>query len=506
MQRELRRYSVFAAAVFPVANKVRSHIMNFPSLDQWQYRLSRRRGQKGVAVGDMWLETDAELPVTRLTDIHGTAVGVLIGFPIDLKARRIIDGDWQVPAQLDEDADAFVREGFLALGGRFLWIYCAQGVARIYPDCSAQIPCVFDPRLQVVGSTAHALLDDSEYDARFNKALFDELGVDGEGWFPAGLTAHHGLSRLLPNHYLDLDTWTIERFWSGPEAQTGDPSKIVAEIIEIIQAQIEAMVNGSKRVAMALTAGHETRMLLACARPFLEQVDFFTVIGGDRHETDTVIARRIADTLGLSYLTVTRTVSDPQQRALFIRRGGHCNADTNSHFHPSVWPISKSHVMVGGLGGEIARAFLWRDTDTPQMTLTPALLTARFGLTANEGLVERLDQWLNVLQDANSLHILDLAYHEHRNGAWYAVQFCSDPTLLRQAPLLTLRTVELMMQLPADWKRADRLGHEIITHLWPELERLPYNSLGVFRDTFLKLRKVVADPRTVMKKMRKLRG
>lgn len=480
--------------------------MKLPSLDIWQYRLSRTPGQKTIAVGDMWLETGAELPVARLTDMDGTPVGILVGFAIDLKSRQVIEGNWQVPARLGVDVDAFVRKGLLALGGRFLWIFCTDSMARIYPDCSAQVPCVFDPKMQVAGSTAHALLDDADYEVRFDKALFDELGIDGEGWFPAGLTAHRGLNRVLPNHYLDLDNWTVNRSWFGPEAKTDDPSKIVDEIIEIVQAQIGAMIKGPKRVAMALTAGRETRMLLACARPFLDQVDFVTISGGDRHNTDTVMARRIADDLGLSYLTLARTASDPQQRALFIRRGGHCNADSNSHFHPSVWPISQSHVMISGNGGEIARAFFWRETDTPQMALTAPQLTGRFGLPANEALNERLNRWLNVLQGTDSLHVLDLAYQEHRDGAWYAVQFSSDPTLVRQAPLLTTRMVELMMQLPPEWKRTSRLPHEIIAREWPELERFPYNSLGPIRDKFLKLQKLVSNPRIVLKKLRKLRS
>src|SRR5690606_22118055 len=138
-------------------------------------------------------------------------------------------------------------------------------------------------------------------------------------------------------------------------------------------------------------------------RPFINQVDFVTITGSDRHQTDTVMACRIAAKFGLSHRMLARTASSPQQRALFIRRGGHCNADSNSHFHPSVLPISQSHVMISGNGGEIARAFLWRDTDTPQTTLTASLLAARFGLREGEFLNDRLSRWLNNLQCTNSL-------------------------------------------------------------------------------------------------------
>lgn len=482
--------------------------MNFPPLDRLQYRLHRTPldSAEAVPIGDMWLEAAPDLPVTHVTDAEGTPVGVLLGFAIDLEARLMIGAQWQAPARLGQDPDAFMRAGLRALGGRFLWIFQGHDVARIYPDCSAQVPCVFDPAAGIAASTAHAMMQDAEYEARFDAEKYAEFGVDGEGWFPAELTAHTGLSRVLPHHYLDLETWTTTRFWFGPDAPAEDPARAVDEIIEIIRAQIEALISGPKRMAMTLTAGHETRMLLACARPFIKQVDFFTIVGTDRHQTDTVMARRIAADLGLTHLTPERTVATPAQRALFIRRGGHCNADSNSNFHPSVWPIRDTHVMVSGLGGEIARAFLWRDADTPETKIKAEQLIARLGLPRNEDLRSRLEKWLEVVDNIDGLQVLDLAYHEHRDGAWYAVQFCSDPGLVRQAPLMTSRTVELMMQLPADWKRTDRLGHEIISRLWPELDVYPYNSLGKWRDSVIKLQRVMSNPKLVLKKLRKMRG
>ena len=79
-------------------------------------------------------------------------------------------------------------------------------------------------------------MDDTACQARFDKYLFDALGVDGEGWFPAELTAHHGLHRLLPNHYLDRHSWSVQRSWSGPESPARDPATVFAQIVDIVQA------------------------------------------------------------------------------------------------------------------------------------------------------------------------------------------------------------------------------------------------------------------------------
>ena len=76
---------------------------------------------------------------------------------------------------------------------------------------------------------------------------------------------------------------------------------------------------------------------------------------------------------------------------------------------------------------------------------------------------------------------------------------------MRLAPLLTFRTVELMIGLPPDWKRSDRLGHAVIARIWPELARYPFNSLGRWNDLLVRIRRLVSNPRLLIKKLRKMR-
>ena len=225
--------------------------MKHGALDSWQYRLSSDLRPQARPVGPFWLETGPDLPVITIRDAEGTSAGLLLGFPIDLAGKQLLATDWTAPASLGAGLDDFANAVLLALGGRFLWICVVQGpagaTARIYPDCSAQVSCVFDPVAGMTGSTAFALLEDPAYETRFDSALFDHLGIDGEGWFPAGLTAHHGVQRLLPNHVLDLTTWTIQRFWPKASLATAtDPSATVDEIIALVQAQIEALLQAPK--------------------------------------------------------------------------------------------------------------------------------------------------------------------------------------------------------------------------------------------------------------------
>ncbi len=458
-------------------------------------------------VGDVYLRHGPDIYAVPVMDAAGTPVGTVFGFPTYLPHKKVMRGTYQLDETLGADVDAFVEKVLTSVVGRFLWVFTHQDIARIYLDCAGLVSCVYDPALQVAASTAHAMLNDDQYDARFDASLYDRLRVRREGWFPAGLTAHKGVSRLLPNHYLDLQRFEVHRHWpNAPVPRTDSPQDAIAELIEIVRDQIEALIGAEKKVAMALTAGHETRMLLGIVRPLLSDIEHVTVTGADRHSVDTMMARRIAKAEGLRHMELPRRTASEAARDLYIRRGGHCVTDSNSYYAPSVHPIAPTHNFVGGLGGEVARAFLWQDADRPDTDMPATRLIGRFGLPNETELREPLEAWLKTVPSDSTLDVLDLAYIEHRMGPWSGGQFYNDPTLVRYAPMFTRRTTELMLSLPDDWKRGQWMSGEALRQTWPELSKYPYNSAGKLRDTFAKVQRVIDDPGIVVRKLRKMRN
>lgn len=478
------------------------------NLDPWQFRLSREVQPDAHAVGDFWLQTGEGLPVISIIDGTGHSCGLLLGFLLDLDSRNRPEAQWQTDALFDPaNPNAFALHVLNSLGGRFLIILAGRDVTRIYPDSGAQVTCVYDHEKGQAGSTAMALMDEAEYAQRFQQTLYEQLGVDGEGWFPAGLTAHRGLERLLPGHFLDLDTGRFQRFWPAEQPELhADPLQLTDEIITIIQAQIAAITAAGRRPVIALTAGYDSRFILACARPFLEQADVMTVVDDHQHSKDTIVSRQITRRFGLNHIELTQVRATREERDLFILRGGHCNADANSWLHPSTIPIANSHDYIGGVGGGYVSGYLWRDADTADLSVTAAMLCHRFGLAATDKVVAAFQAWLDGLPPLDAFTILDLAYLENRQAPWASAQFCCDPTLVRYAPMLSWPVVRRVLSLPPQWRRDAQMGQEIIAKCWPELGDIPYNTLGPWQDFLFKVKKVMADPRVVIKKWRKLRG
>lgn len=490
-----------------LCNHIKERILLFPDLDLWQFRLSDTLGD--ISLGHLYLSLGDGLEVISILDACGDSVGKLIGFPIDLEAGRVLARGDTITSQLSADnLETFVEHLFERLAGRFLLLVDHGGHLRIYADGSAQVPCVYDPDLRIAAASAHAVWGGAEYDRRLNKSLFEQLNIQGEGWFPAGLTAHEGLFRLLPNHYLDLHSWQVQRHW--PKADLvlcDDPHQVTRELTDIVRQQVYILLRSSKKVAQAMTAGRETRALLACAKPYAKDVTFVTVSGEQGYQTDTLIAQKIITDLGYEHRSLPVQMATEGGLSLYMHRGGHCVGDTNARTHPSVRPLyDEGYCFVGGSGGEVGRGFFWRPSDTSEMSITAKDLIARMGLPAAPLLTEKMEHWVRALPTRNAFFAMDLAYIEHRMGAWGGAQFCSDPTLVRFAPLVNRRAIRLLLSLPEDWKRSSRLFEDILQHNAPELLAYPFNSLGKWRDRAAKLQRALHNPHIIRKKIRKLFG
>lgn len=462
---------------------------------------------EAVGAGDgIRVAAHPDIGLFDILDGSGARIGLLVGFPIDLQERRLVSQPLRLQGAVTPGIDTIAETVLDRLGGRFLLLLDISGAARIYPDCAAQVPCVYSTEKGVAGSTADAILSDADYEALFRHDLYAALDIDDEGWFPAGLTAHDSVERLLPNHFLDLRDWSQRRYWpDGDVDRTETPESSIEEISEIIGAQLEALVNGPRKIAQGMTAGEDTRIMLACARPYLDSIEFVTVEGDSPRVNDTVVSKRIARDKGLNHRMLPRVIADPRTIEQYMRRGGHCVGGSNKLYHPSLRPLAEDHDFVGGLNGELGRDFLWSKGDTRYGFLAPDVLVNRMGLPARAEIVERIPKWRDRLAAKDALFELDLFYLENRIAPFGRASFYSDPTFVRHNPIGTVRTARLMLALPEEWKRQGTMTRELIRMNWPELLAYPFNSQGTVNDLLTLATRAIRHPQLIVRKLRKLR-
>lgn len=460
-------------------------------------------------IGDLCLVRASDIRLVRVRDGAGTEIGALLGTPIDYRKGSIPAEGLDLPATLGDDPDGFVEDHVFALGGSFIFILSTPDHRRVYLDACGSMSAVYEPETGRVAATAPALLDAQSVQSRFRGALYERLGVRREGWFPAGLTAHTGITRLMPNFYLDLDTFSTTRHWPlAPVAEAADPGAMCAAIMDSSRAILDLVYRESP-VFTALTAGNETRMMLAASRDRLEDTTFVTVEVKDP-PLDRDRARELVARFGLRHRMLPIVLADEAGANDWHARNGQCMGGPNMTSFPTVQALGRDIWFVGGLGGEIGRGFFWRSTDTAETEITAEGICARFGMPSAPEVTEAVAAWLPSVAGFDAFQTLDLAYLELRMGCWgFATSYCN-PGRITIHPLISRESFTAMLALPPDWRRMEGKSNKMILtairHAWPDVLDLPISTYGDYRDQMYLLRKGIKRPYLIAKKLRKMFG
>lgn len=462
-------------------------------------------GMEHVAtIGTLALHVGPGLPVVPVLDVHGDRIGLFLGMPIAIEEERVLTGS--EPTSLAPDETSFVAsmEDFVyGHGGSWIFILDTPRHHRLYLDASGTLSVVFHAERGCAASSASALLDADEYEQTFRDQLFRSLDVAHEGWFPSGLTAHRGVTRLLCNHFLDLGDFRTERHWPIDDVRDNLGVEDAALRISHIARSIGRAVLPLDPVC-SLTGGNETRFLLAALRELHDDVLFMT-IQSPATARDVALARRLSDEFGLRHAILPARWATPEQQGSWLRGAGHAVGGSKVMSHPTLWGLTEHHgVQLGGLGGEVGRAFIWRPGDDETTELTPSGLVSRLGLPASPIVDAATATWLETVPEFSPLCQLDLAYLELRHYAWgFASSYANAPGLPLVHPLITRESFRLMMALEPRFRRESTYIRAGIEQQWPELLTVPVNRYGDARDALHLLRRA-SSPRRVAKKLRKL--
>lgn len=473
-----------------------------------QFRIGRGAGGtpgfQATSAGDWIVEYNCRKQ--DVVDATGRGIGLLLGTAIDHRAGQLVEDGLQLDLPDDPaQRDAAIEVGLYKLGGSWLCVLASGELQRLYLDADGTMSAVYDPVQEAAASTAGLLLNDEAYVQRFNAGLYASLDIPGEGWFPSGLTAHRGIHRLLCNHYLDLTTFEARRHWPAePFSHAGNPGESALKVAEIVRKSAEALLKRGK-VAVALTGGNETRFLLAAYRQVIDQLTFVTV-SAPSTQRDVELARRLAKRFNLRHIILPLREADAEQQLSWHYATGHCVTGPNMVSHPTIEPLlGQFDWFLGGLGGEIGRAFFWREQDTPESIMGAQELAPRFGMPLNGDVVDATERWMESVAGSDALTKLDLGYLELRMSAWSAAQTYAQSFIDHEHPLINRDVYALMLNLPPEAKRGNVLIKSAIEQLWPELAEIPINRYGDYRDSLEVLLKA-ADHKLVAKKLRKLWG
>jgi hypothetical protein len=306
-----------------------------------------------------------------------------------------------------------------------------------------------------------------------------------EYWWPGDSSPYKEVRHLLPNHCLDLKEGVPRRFWPDGPITNRPAAEVAKENAQILQNLIASASNRTE-LALTVTAGKDTRLLLAACRAVQDQVYYNTWLYWDMSwdHRDIQIPSRLLSSLGLPHHVIPcPSRMDGEFRRIYRRNvtsahdGIGVIAQGLYHHYP------QQKVMMMGDGMPIAdwglffRSKLrggkpdeWGDQVEPQ---TLARLTNR----KEEFAIRAFDGWLSGARQTH-VDVLDLFGWEDCESSWVGmtqaemdiVQDVLVPYNCRQFLVNMLSAPEPSRAYPEF-----ALHKSMILQLWPDVLREPVN-------------------------------
>lgn len=371
------------------------------------------------------------------------------------------------------------------LGGRWVLIHQESQSIRIYHDSSGlkqvcyasggaddSVFCASQPKLlaEIAG------LEEEEAALAF---IDRQEAANSEYWWPGNRLPYKNAYALLPNHSLDILTGNVERYW--PLSNAAQNYRYDAErAANILQGSIAA---ASKRfeLALGLSAGWDSRILLAASRPIRENLIAYTAVSAsmNRDDADGTVPGKIAGTLGLAHDFIHQPAAASEEFASVVSQ--HVWRP-HSRFLPGMQAeyqqYTLSKVAVIGNVAEVVKCPYRNQADRSQK-VSGDMLAALIGMGDEEFAIDALDEWLASIPSGTGYSVLDLFYWEQRLGRWLAAN-CVEFELVWQDICFPFNCRTLICELLAcDEKhrqmRNPAIFSEIMRKLWPEVLAFPIN-------------------------------
>ncbi len=437
--------------------------------------------------------------------VGGEEIGLIWGSILD--PQEVISSDETISIDPDQSIPNAFEETLYRLAGRYVGLLASGDYDRLYMDPGGFLPVVYRTgQVREIASSPAMLSID--YDEQFREDLYNRFETDNGVWLPGRQTYHNGVRRLLPNHYLNLESWESRRHWpcEGDLSDGHDLETAADTILSNTNEIIDHAIGKYDTLYSSLTAGRDSRLLLAASHKHSlnGDVNYFTFGSDDRLDEDLYAAKIIANDVEIHWESIPRRYASESEQDQWLRKTGHSVGSGIMEIHPTLASISGDARLVG-LGGEIGRGYYWEKGDDLDTTLTPRNTLNRMNRPKEPELIEEVSEWLDEVSEEDTYTTLDLLYQEFRLGCWAGPQqLGSAPVIDLIGPLCYRSTIKAMHMIPPEMRGEDSAVPHMIEQQWPELTKLSFNEFEDYRKYESLARKAINNPKEAMRRVMSL--
>lgn len=194
------------------------------------------------------------------------------------------------------------------LTGRFVLLVCLNNDFYLFHDACGLRNVVYgaDDRSQIWCASQPEFLAEQVNSPKDTKVLdFLNLRVFRENkldyYFPFNKTVYKNIFCLLANHFLDLKSGKPVRFWpSKTEFAPMEMEKTIPLIARLLAGSLKAAARRFN-LKIGLSAGLDSRIILAASKKITGHVTFFTHTPTNQNLVDMEVPKRLASRLKLNY-------------------------------------------------------------------------------------------------------------------------------------------------------------------------------------------------------------
>jgi hypothetical protein len=253
-------------------------------------------GWRQVKIGHWHLTAHPNLSVCQVT--NGDKWAALIGYALDSKRPKATDAD--ILADLLQDGPISFLERIDKLGGRWVLILNNGQSTRLFHDAcgSRQVFYSADPLWCASQPELIANVLGLDIDPEADDFLTLQLVKgDPEAWWPGDSSPYKEVRALLPNHHLNLDEAQTVRYWPRqvlPPLTLENGAQAVADTLQgIVKAAAHRF-----DLCLSLSAGYDSRCILAASRAVIDDLSFSTIAQmnrSHRNNVDIAIAEHLVN-------------------------------------------------------------------------------------------------------------------------------------------------------------------------------------------------------------------
>lgn len=309
-----------------------------------------------------------------------------------------------------------------------------------------------------------------------------------EHWMPSGVTLFEGVRQLKPNHYFDSSTQEQIRYWPLKQIEKKSIDESVDKIAFLLK---NTMVAAKKRflLALPLTAGVDSRMLLSSCREFIHDVFVYTLQYRDLtdNSSDIRIPRQLSEHLGFEHKTIDcRGPSNVDYVNVYSQNtdNPHLNdwCNITNRMNPQ---YPKDRVQIKGSCVEIGRCAYYHKGRHPKIKSSYQFVRLINGWDEIDFIKNRISNWYDEVKDFDLKYgydLYDLFYWEHRIGSWQAQSQLEWDIVHEQfTPFNNREIIDSMLAVNPKYRARPKsmLFTKIKQVLWPEVLNKPINPCSV---------------------------